>query len=171
MRYGIAKSLVFTPEDSETHDMLGTIKFEDERFSDAIPHLKHSLADYGSNDSIMYRLGRCYYEVNRFKSAAKCFDAISEVNRDVKFFKARCLARLGDRERSVACYQELLKDDPDDGRVMYSLASSFAMLSQDVKAFKVINLIKESNPYYPHAVGLQGSLLLRNSKDNKAEEF
>ncbi|OVE81033.1 hypothetical protein BVY04_04270 [bacterium M21] len=159
------------PRNGETHALLASLYFTTEDYSSAVPHYKVCLSAQSKNDTLWYQLGRCFFETGKYKSAYKCFDTIETPDRDSMFYNARTYACVGKHKKSVEWYQKLLKENSNDGEVIYFLASSFAQLKDDVKAFKIISLIKKDHSFYPHALGLQGSLLLRNGKTSEATEF
>ncbi len=167
----LKEHLEHEPRALDTHEVLADLYYTNERYEEAVNHLKICLGAQGQNDALWYRLGRSFFETGKYKAAFKCFETMKHQDRDSLFYGARAFANAGMHQRSVEWYQKLLKTNPEDGEAVYYLASSFAQLNEDVKAFKIINLVKPENEFYPQALALQGSLLFRNKKLEKAQEF
>ena len=159
------------PRAVDTHELLAWLYMDREDYESAIPHLKVCLAVEGSNDELWYHLGCAFFESGKFTASYKCFEAVKEKDRDVIFQGARAYARAGMHQKSVEWFQSLFKLNPADGEALYYLASTFARLNESAKAAKVIGLTKDGNPYFAHALALQGNLLYQKGKLDKAGEF
>lgn len=165
----LAEQLEHQPKDIDSREMLGNLHYDLGEYENAIAHLKVCLAARGNDDALWYRLGRSFFETERYVGAHKCFAAIQDKDRDSIFYGARAFARCNDFENTVQWYQQLMDEYPYDSEAIYHFASFLAAFNQEDKALKILKLIKPSDEEYaPYALTLQGMIHFRNSDIEKA---
>ncbi len=170
-RHHLTAYIEHNPKDVDVRQIVGDLAYQRQDYEEAIPHLKVSLAVNGQDEQLWYKLGRCFFETEKYVSAYKCFEAAKHKDRDILYWGARAFGRAGEGERAAKWYQALLKKYPNDSEAIYYLASTFAEMGQHLKALKVAAVIKSDDPCYPSALTLQGNILFKRDELQKAEVF
>lgn len=158
------------PKHVETHRILIDILYGKGEYEAAIPHLKVCLAIYGKDDSLWFRLGRCFFETGNYVSAYKCFVAVRQKDRNTLFYGARAFANAQELQKAVELFQTIIKQSPQDSEAIYYLASTFAHFGEDPKAVKIVALIRDGDPFYTRAQAIIGNILFRSDKLKDAGE-
>ena len=165
------KHLEYDSKSIDARSILSDLFFENEEFEEAIPHTKVCLTAYGNNDTYWFRLGYCYFKIDNYISAYKCFSSMKNRDRNSFFFEARSYSRAGEFERAIESYQILLKHYPKDSDAIFYLASTLAHHGADKKATQIIGLIQEDDPYYARTQVLLGSIFYRSKRIKEANEM
>ncbi len=167
----LTEHLEFEPKHIETRRILGELLYEKREFDKAIRHIKVCLAAYGRDEILWFKLGRCFFETGNYVAAYKCFASTKSTDRDTYFYAARSYSKAGELEKAVTWYQKLLKQHPHDSEAIYYLAISFSENSEDQKALKIINLLKQDDPYFARGRVMIGNILFRSRKLKEANEL
>ena len=136
--------LKLDPKLAAAYNNLGRLYFQQNRFDDAVPVLKHA-CDLAPNSAVPRTLlGFSFFRIGDFPSARRELRAALRLNPgdlNAKLFLARSFVETGDYKPAVELLEELRKRDPHNAEVLYTLGTVYSSL-----ATSALDEIQASDP-------------------------
>ncbi|MBF0104313.1 MAG: tetratricopeptide repeat protein [Deltaproteobacteria bacterium] len=134
--------------DKAWYGMAGSLMFEN-KFNEAIPYLDRAIAENPLLQQAYYWRGACYMQLGRWAEAVKNLElaaiGFESEYLDSRYKLAKALTGLGDKNRALAVYDDVLNRDPAHATALYEKALLLLTLGKKdeaVEYFKAALKIK-----------------------------
>ena len=140
--------------------LLGEVHFQKGQYKDALPYLFNLLNTSSQRENALYKISRCHFYEAKYKDAITNVEILSleypdsEHLEECLYLKGQAAYRLGDTEKAIASFSEILekeKRDPWTVAALYELGRIYYERKDLKKATRLFGSIVRDAPEVPMA--------------------
>jgi tetratricopeptide (TPR) repeat protein len=171
-RQELSAILAQNPDNPEAKYQVGFLNFTTGQFAQAESIFRQLYKDRPNDPRGLVGIVESYVAMGRFNDAVQIMD--SEINkdpkrRDLKLALANVLVRGTQYDRAILIYQELLKDQPDSGDLMYKLAETYRRKGDLNSATDWLRKASDAMPNNPDPLLMLAMVLEGTGKRDQAK--